>query len=202
MKNEALMFVHPVENLKAYDLDPQKWDVLNPPELFQVENSAVTPYMPALMVVEVVEKVRVDNLENGKCRFFFRLNREINDLWQLFFENHRNGIDVTFEGNMLILCCETQDLPARYDEICHSAIHQATREYRQERETLLWQVFLKMKEQEWRNHWEAEIQTELATNPRKPREILENKFKWWSHVLDAPTIGKYRALFEFDFLPV
>jgi hypothetical protein len=223
MKNEQLLLPHPVDDLKIYEPGAQKWDA----EIFSFKDSVVTPYMPELSNLKVLAKDRVETL-NGKSNFFFRLSHEVsgNDIWQLFFEPHRNGGNVTFQRDMLIICCEPQDLSARLDEI-RNAMMKATGDYTKERGILHWQVYLKMQKQEVRDHAEAEILTEREIFQQKLlerkqyaeensfsvsilcqnlisnyREILENKFKWWSQVLDAATVSKYRALFEFDFLSI
>lgn len=210
-----------------FDLDPGKWDCLNPSELTLVEGNSVTPYMPYFWQIDVRQTGRTEPLENGECRFFFELDRHVPDLWQLFFENHRNGDKVSFERNILTLVCHPKDLARIRDRICYEAIPLATNEYRQERDTLLWQVFLRMKEQQRLERTEAEIVAELDAYKQKRqqrvdyaeqhgfsvsffvqnfndryREILENKFKWWGKVLDGMVITKYRAIFELEFLPV
>jgi hypothetical protein len=224
MKNEQLLLPHPVDDLKIYEPGAQKWDA----EIFSVKDSVVTPYMPELSNLKVLAKDRVETLENGKSNFFFKLNHEVsgNDTWQLFFEPHRNGSNVTFQRDMLIICCEPQDLPVQFDEI-YNAMMKATRDYTTERGILRWQVYRKMQKQEASDHAEAEILAEHQSFQQKLRErkqyaeensfsvsilcqnlilnyreILENKFKWWSQILDAATISKYRALFEFDFLSI
>jgi hypothetical protein len=228
MNHEPLSFSHPVDRLKLYDLNPEKWDFRQPPELFEVRRSTVAPYMPALWMVEVVEgKPRVEHLGNGQCRFFFELTQEINYLWELFFERHRHGADVAFEGKILILRCSPNDLQKNYDAVCHGAIHQATNDYRTERQKLVWLVFPRMKEQERRERIEAEIQAEMEIYKQKRqertlfakekgwsvpffvqnfnehyKEILETKFNWWSRVLDSATIRKYQALFAAEALIV
>ena len=226
MRNEKLILPHPVEHLKMYDLDRQKWDVLNPPELSHVKGPEITPYMPPLIRVDVIGKVGVKTPESGPCKFVFKLSHPVNELWQMFFENHRNGANVTFEDDRLTIYCEPQELHALEDHICNFAIHATTRDYFTERDILLRQVFHKMKELERLERVEAEILAEresyqqqiqqrilaAETNGwavsiicqnfnRNYREILENKFRWWSRILDAQTIRKYQAMFEFDMLP-
>jgi len=221
-----MTFSHPIERLKMYDLDPSKWDFRHPPELLEVKDSTIAPYMPFLWQVEPVgEKPRVENPENGLPRFLFELTEEPNEFWQLFFENYRGGIEVAFEGKTLIITCEPKDLQRNVELICHSAVYKASNDYREERDKLLWAVFMKMQEQQRRDNTEADITREMENYRqqrseqvtmanesgfsvrlvvqnfnRRYQEILENKFVWWSRVLEGPTIAKYRALFAAELL--
>lgn len=227
MRNESLTFSHPIDHLKIYELDTAKWDFQNPPEIFHTENSAVVPYMPPIPFIDVQKKGRIEPLENGQSRFFFELSHAVPELWQLFFENYRNGVNVTFDGNMLILCCDPKELQKSYNAICNSAIHAATRDYVNERDTLLWRVLPRMMEQERRAQTEVEALAELEGYKEKRqiridfaqenrlsvsflvqnfndryREILENKFSWWGRILDSQTVCKLRAMFELELLAV
>src|SRR5437773_9676956 len=98
LHSEPLTFKHPIDHLKLYELDPAKWDFANPPELFLTENSTVVPYLPVIGRVEVERLDRVECLEDGRCKYFFKLTHEGNESWQLFFGDHCGHVDVTFEG--------------------------------------------------------------------------------------------------------
>jgi hypothetical protein len=142
-------------------------------------------------------------------------------------EPYRNGFEVSFEGDKLILICELGNLEKAYEEICIRAIHRATGDYRQEREGLQWQVFLRMIELERRENAKAEILAEFDHYRQKRyereslaqergwsvpffvqnlnqeyREIMENKFNWWSKILDESTICHHKALFEQAMLVI
>lgn len=208
-----------------YELEPEKWDCLHPPEIFLTEGSTLIPYMPAVaMFLEIKARSRVEHLENGQHRFFFELSHDVPEHLQLFFENYRNGVNASFSGNTLAFDCAAKDLARIRDEMDH-ALHRAAGDYRNERDALLWQVFLRMKEQEWREKTEAECLAAREDYKQKRqqrvlfaqkhgysvsiivqnftdhyRDILENKFRWWGRILDDKTIEKFRALFELEFL--
>ncbi len=223
MRQHPMILTHPVDCLRLDDLDTSTLDMLNPPPLFLGEGSAKTQYMPALMVIDVVEKVWFQKPEKGEFRFLCSLSRQANDIWLRFFIRYHPGASVTLQGNRLMLCCQPQVRPKRYAEVCEDTVYWATHDYWKERGTLLWLVFTKMKKLEWRHHWEGQIKAELANYqqtyqegilsaenkvgsppftiwnlPWRYRSMLEVKFGWWRRVLDAPTIRKYRALFGLD----
>jgi hypothetical protein len=228
MNEKPLAFTHPIDRLKIYEMDTSKWDALNRTQIFQIDGSTVAPYMPALSRVELAQREdRVEQLPDGRSRFFFTLTHEINELFQLFFEGVRGTFDVAFEGRTLILCCHARELQASCDEIFNNLIHSAAKEYYYEREALLWQVFEKMEAQARLEHAEAEIEAERARYVEKRkertllaeqngwsvsavirnlndnyREILANKFKSWAKVLDAGIIRKHQERFELELLVV
>ena len=83
-----MILTHPVDCLKLYDLDTSTLDMMNPPPMFLGGGSAETRYMPVLKALDVIEKVRFQKLENGEFKFFYRLNREVNDIWLRLFTRY------------------------------------------------------------------------------------------------------------------
>ncbi|SRR6266404_3520621 len=229
MKTEPLMFQHPIDHLELYDLDPSKWDWASPPPIYLADDFAplvpLVPYMPPLLLVEAEGSDRIECLEDGQCRYFFKLTCEVNELWQSCFEKRRGNVDVTLDRNTLILRCDPKDFEKHCEEICRSAIYQATNDYRRERDKLVRLVFERMLKQERREHTKAEIQAQLENYRQRRqerslvaqqngwsvpfvvqnfnehyREILENKFVWWAKVLDDTTVREYKAKFEMELL--
>lgn len=224
MINQPLAFSHPIEHLYLHELNPGKWSEENPPDLFLMDESFQKPpalYMPPIKRMEVEREDGWQVLEDGRCKRIFKLTEKVNDLWSRCFEPYRNGFEVSFEGDKLILICKSGDLEKTCEEICHRDIHLATRDYRKEREALLWQVFLRMIEIERCENVKAEIRAQIHHYIQKRRErelfaqergwslpffvqnlnqeyreILENKFTWWGKILDETTIRQHKALFE------
>jgi hypothetical protein len=230
MRNRTLMLTHPIDHLELYETDPGKWDCLNPPDLFLVDNSALVPlqsiYMPPLGPIEIENTNRAEPSEHSEYKFYFRPSLEVNELWATFLRRQTGNFDVQFETGLLIVRCNPRDLQNAFDELSHR-VGKARKEYCKERDVLLWQIFEKMVEVERRGRVENEILSECQSYSQKRRErermaeengwsvsfciqnlnhhyreVLENKFSWWSKILDATTIGRYRALFEQAFLVI
>ncbi len=224
MRREPLNFEHPLPRLTLDELYPAKWWEAG---IFLLEESTVGPYMPELGLIEVEERLSAKLLEDGRCEFVFQLNQEVNDLFRVFFENHRRNLDVTFDGKLMTLRCNSEDLQENYNYLETFALPRARNEYATERRELVRQVFEQMKKQERCVETEAEIRSVWSDYRKKReerirfaqenawsvsfvvqnfnqqyREIVENKFVWWSKVLDDARIRKYKALFELEFLPV
>jgi hypothetical protein len=220
------MLSHPIEHLKMrdLDLDTTKWDFDKQPPMFLAQGNTETLYMPFLLRIGIESLGEMTTLENGQSAYCYWLTEAVDANWQSFFKKYYPHENVTFEATKLILHCTRKDRK-RFEHIMSShAIHAATNDYAAERRILVWQVFERMVKQKHREHWESHIlavreeyhqgrQAEVIRAKEtgsvvggailnfnwKFRQTLEVKFGWWQHVLDAPTIQKYRNLFEQDF---
>lgn len=228
MRNHTLTLSHPIASLELYELDPENWDWTNPPELVLVDDQMrvpPAPYMPHLRCVEVENRGDTELLADGRCKYNFTLTCKINGLWRAFFEKHCGQVDVQIEGDAVTLLCTPEEFQSSFDMICNGALYRATNDYATERDALVWLVFKKMKEQEDREHIEAEMRMELASLQQRQkqkvctaqqnglsvsfalqnfnaryRDVMDTKFNWWGKVLDAVTVTKYRTMFELALL--
>ena len=148
MTTARLCLEHPLEQLELdhHDLDPRKWDILRPPALFRVEGSAVCEYMPAVELIQMEGKGRIEKIEGGELVVRFRLTQGVNWMWQLFFEKHRGEVKVVFEQKSLVIRCGYGKVKESYECVFKSAIPRATRAYMEEREKLVWEIFSRMDE--------------------------------------------------------
>jgi hypothetical protein len=230
MPHATLTLSHPIDELELYDLDPSTWRPLNPPELYLVDNTALVPlistYMPHFLVPHVARRGPVETATDGRHYHFFKLNREVNPQWLQCFGKYRGAADVSFDRDQLVLLCRSEELQKLFEEVIYAQLYQATSDYREEREHLVWHVFEKMQRVGQRHRVEREIlaafnryrrekteRIELARKNglsvltvienynREYREVLENKFaQSWEKSLDNAAIRRYRALFEQEFL--
>jgi hypothetical protein len=148
MRTDPLTLEHPMDRLELFDLNTAAWTALEPPELYLVDNTAVVPlqgeYMPDLLFVEIEGKGAVEFTAKNRAGYLFKLNCEVSDEWIVFFERHRGSINATVKKQTLTLRCDSKDLKDKFEKI-RRVVHQATREYRKEREALVWRVYEKMK---------------------------------------------------------
>jgi hypothetical protein len=228
MSAQPLALDHPVEQLELdpNDMDPLQWDIWKPPTLFLVERDAVSDYMPAMTVVTVEGKGRIESAGNNQVMARFWLSRPVNWIWRLFFEVYRGDWNVTFEGNILTIGCGAATVRDAYDHVVYHAIPKASRDYSDERSRLLWLVYVRVEERARCERVKRAIEEELerykeehrrwrlfASEKNCPvnavmgdfqqvyREALANKFAHvWSLTLDADTLNAYRARFEMEML--
>lgn len=232
MQKRNLTLSHPVDCLEMYDWAPAKWECFNPPELYLIDDSALVPlasiYMPHVFSIEVDSKGPVETVARGQARHFFKLTGTINPIWLRFYEKYRGDDDVSFAGDTLILSCPGNALDKTIEGIAQRKLHQATADYRAERENLLWCVFDRMQLLAKREELEREILAEFNKYRQARREwemyakqhgwsvpvvidhyhreykgVLRNKFTYlWEKVLDDATIRHYKAAFEQEFLVI
>jgi hypothetical protein len=148
MRSDALTLEHPIERLELFELNAALWNALNPPELYIVDNTALVPlraiYMPDVLFVEIENKAPIEMFVNHLVHYTFRLNCSVPDEWISFFNRRCGEIDATAHKRSLTLRCGPRDLEEYSGRIRH-AVHQATKDYRQEREILVGRVYEKMK---------------------------------------------------------
>lgn len=230
MKTE-LQFEHPIDRLSCNSRasDSSAWPDPTPLLLADPNGPNQSPYMPLISGrgVEVIDKLSPFPLEDGRFEFPFQLNQEPPELWQIMFENHRNGADVSFSGSVMSIRCHPAQLESVYDAIAFDALFSATGDYRRERHELVFLVRIDMWGRERRAVTEQQILSDLQSYRERRqklvdwansnnasisfflkklnadfKEILESKFVWWSKVLDNKTIDQYRARFAVEFLQV
>lgn len=228
MKTE-LQFEHPIDRLSCHSRTNDSYAWPDPTPLLLADSQNQSPYMPLICGrgVEVIDRLSPFPLEDGRFEFPFQLNQEPPELWQIMFENHRNGADVSFSGSLLSIRCRLDELETVYDEIANGALFGATGDYNCERHNLVFEVRRDMTERARRVETEQQILSDLQSYRERRqklvdwansnnasisfflkklnadfKEILENKFVWWSKVLDSKTIDQYRARFAVEFLQV
>ncbi len=148
MRSDSLTLEHPIERLELFDLNTASWNVLNPPELYIVDNTALVPlramYMPDVLFVEIENRAPIEMFVNHQVHYTFRLNCSVPDEWVFFFNRKCGDVDATLHKRSLTLRCGPRELEEHSGRV-RDAVHQATKDYRQEREALVARVYEKMK---------------------------------------------------------
>src|SRR5437016_3029557 len=117
MTTPRLRLEHPLGQLEIdmQDLDPSKWDISSAPRLYLVEGVERCEYMPAMELIEMEGKGRIEAIVGKELRARFRLTQPVNAMWRMFFEKYRGDVSVIFEERSLIIRCQCGQLKRGYE---------------------------------------------------------------------------------------
>jgi len=75
-----------------------------------------TEYMD-LPEIEVVRKVSLRELEDGRCEYRFELNSATDGFWRFYYKRLVPDVAVQFEGPGLVMVCFPAELEASYQKV-------------------------------------------------------------------------------------